>query len=89
MQYNGRDPMKKTIHLTLTLTTSGKKTIYSYEQPFFDDLHYRLLHYSIKANDYIHKYSNENKPNCDYCRIKEDNLHLLTKCARIQKIWEH
>ena len=66
-----------------------KNTFYSYGQPFSNDLHYRLLHYSTKTNDYIHKCSNNNNPNCDHCGLKEDNLHLFTKCTRIQKIWKH
>ena len=35
----------------------------------------------------MHKCSKKNNPNCDYCGLPEDNLHLFTKCSRIQKIW--
>ena len=58
-------------------------------QPVFNDLHYRLLHYSTnstKTNDYMLKCSNDNKSNCG---LTKDNLHLFTKCSRIQKIWTH
>ena len=64
-----------------------KNTYNSYGQHFQKDIHYRLLHYSTKTNHYMHKYSKENNPNCDYCRLLEDNLHLFTKCSRIQQIW--
>ena len=64
-----------------------KNTYNSYGQPFQKDLHYRLLHYSTKTNHYMHKCSKENNPNCDYCGLPEDNLHLFTKCSRIQQIW--
>ena len=37
----------------------------------------------------MHKCSNGNNPKCDHCGLTEDNLHLLTKCSRIQKIWTH
>ena len=58
-------------------------------QPVFNDLHYRLLHYSTnstKTNDYMLKCSNDNKSNCG---LTKDNLHLFTKCSRIQKTWTH
>ena len=35
------------------------------------------------------KCSKDNNPNCDYCRLTEDNLDLVIKCIRIQKIWTH
>ena len=56
-----------------------KNTYNSHGQPFQKDLHYRLLHYSASTNHYMHKCSKENNPNCDYCRLPEDNLHLFTK----------
>ena len=55
-----------------------KNTYNSYRQPFQKELHYRLLHYSTKTNHYMHKCSIENNPNCDYCGLTEDNLHLFT-----------
>ena len=60
-----------------------------YAQQFYKDLHYRLLHHSTKTSDYMHKCSNDNNSNCDHCRLTEDNLHLFTKCSRIEKIWTH
>ena len=35
------------------------------------------------------KCSKDNNPNCDYCGLTEDNLDLVIKCVRIQKIWTH
>ena len=35
------------------------------------------------------KCSKDNNPNCDYCGLTEDNLDLVIKCIRIQKIWTH
>ena len=36
----------------LQLQTNMENTFESYAQPFFNDLHYRLLHYSAKTNDH-------------------------------------
>ena len=66
-----------------------KNTFISYGQSSVKDLHCSLLHYSTKTNDYMHKCLKDNNPNCDYCRLTEDNLHLFIKCTRIQKIWTH
>ena len=79
-------------HITnadFTNSFKNKNTFCSYGQPFIHDLHDTLLHYFTKTNDYIHKCSKENNPNCEHCGLKEDNLQLFTKCTRIQKIWEH
>ena len=75
--------------LTTDFKQIWKNTCESYVQLFFNDLHYRLLHYPTKTNYYMHKCSNDNNPNCDHCRLTEDNLHLFTKCSRILKIWTH
>ena len=37
----------------------------------------------------MHKCSKDNNPNCNHFELTEDNLHLFTKCLRIQKIWAH
>ena len=37
----------------------------------------------------MHKCSRDYKPNCEYCRLTEDNLHLFIHCTRIKKIWKH
>ena len=37
----------------------------------------------------MHKCSPYNNPNCDSCRLTEDNPHLFTKCTRIQNTWNH
>ena len=66
-----------------------KNTYNLYTQPFTNDLHYRILHYSTKTNDYMHRFSKSNSPNCDHCGNIEDNLHLFTKCPRIKKLWTH
>ena len=72
---------------TIDFKQIWKNTFESYAQPFFNDLHYKLLHCSTKRNDYRHKCSSVNKPSCDHCGITEDNLHLFEKCSRIPKIW--
>ena len=28
-------------------------------------------------------------PTCDYCNIKDDNIHLCTTCTRVKKIWKY
>ena len=61
-----------------------QNTCKSYGQPFTKDLHSTLLHYSTQTNMYIHKYSRDNNPNCEYCRLAEDNLHLFIHCTRIK-----
>ena len=66
-----------------------KNTYQSYAQPYLNDLYYRLLHYSTKTNDYMHKCSNNINPNYDHCGRTEDNIRLLTKCPRIKKLWTH
>ena len=64
------------------------KNIYvSYAEPFCTDLHYKILHYSTKTNEYMHKCTYHIKPNCDYCKQIEDNIHLFHKCPRISRIW--
>ena len=37
----------------------------------------------------MQKCSNDNNSKCDHCGFAGDNLQLLTKCSRIQKIWTH
>ena len=37
----------------------------------------------------MNKCSKEINPNCDYCGLTEDNLHLFIQCKRITKIWTH
>ena len=56
-------------------------------QPFCKDLHYRLLHYSTKTNQYMHKCTRNINPECDYCRQIEVNIHLFIQCLRIKDIW--
>lgn len=58
-------------------------------QPFSNDLHCGLLHYSTKTNDYIHKWWNDKNPNCNHCGQTEDDLHLFTKCIIVQHVWKH
>ena len=66
-----------------------KNTFTSNAPPPSKDLHYRLLHYSTKSNNYMHKCSKNINPNCKHCGLTEDNLHLFTKCKRISKVWKH
>ena len=66
-----------------------KNTYKSYGQAFTKDLHYRLLHYSIKTNKYMNKCSTDINPQCDHCEEPEDNLHLFIQCIRIRNIWKH
>ena len=48
----------------------------SYAEPFCKDLHFKILHYSTKTNEYMHKCTHEVKPNCDYCKQVEDNTSI-------------
>ena len=64
-----------------------KNTYVSYAEPFCTDLHYKILHYSTKTNEYMHKCTYHIKPNCDYCKQIEDKIHLFHKCPRISRIW--
>ena len=66
-----------------------KNTYISYAQLFCTDLQYRLLQYSTKTNEYMHKCTKDINPKCDQCGYAEDNIHLFTKCPRIKKIWTH
>ena len=66
-----------------------KNTYISYAEPFCTDLHFKILHYSIKTNEYMHKCTHDVKPNCDYCRQIENNIHLFILCPRINQIWTH
>ena len=76
----------------LDFTKIWTNTYYSYSQPHTSDLLYRLLHYVTTTNRYTFKISRDKKNltlNCDFCNMTEDNLHLFTKCNRIQNIWKH
>ena len=66
-----------------------KNTYNSYAQPFCTDLHSRLLHYSTKTNEYMHKCTQDINPKCNYCQNIENNLHHFTECQRIDKIWAY
>ena len=46
------------------------------------DLYYRLLHYSTKMNNYMHKCSKDNNLKCDHSGLREDNLHLSSYCKK-------
>ena len=51
------------------LPANMEKNMYtSYAQPFCTDLHYRLLHYSTKTNEYMHKSTKNINPKCNYCQ---------------------
>ena len=69
------------------------KNIYlSYGPPHTTDTLYRLLHHSLKTNQYTYKCSGDKtnlSPNCDFCNKTEDLLHLFTTCNRIKNIWKH
>ena len=76
----------------LDFTKIWTNTNYSYSQTHTSDLLYRLLHYVTTTNKYIFTISRDKKnltPNCDFCNITEDNLHLFIKCNRIQNIWKY
>ena len=56
------------------------------------DLLYRLVHYVTTTNKYTFTISRDKKnltPNCHFCNMTEDNLHLFIKCNRIQNIWKN
>ena len=65
---------KKLIPKTQNFKTFGK--ILTYPMPFCKDLHFKILHYSTKTNEYMHKCTHEVKPNCDYCKQVEDNTSI-------------
>ena len=66
-------------------------TYFSYTQQHAKDLLYKFLHYVVKTNNFIFSIS-RNKTGltftCDHWHIKEDNIHLFTTCARVNKIWK-
>ena len=67
-------------------------TYFSYSQPYAKDLLYKFLHYAIQTNNFIFSISRDKtdlSPNCDHCKITEDNIHLFTTCNRIKKIWTY
>ena len=35
----------------------------------------------------MHKCTHDVKPNCDYCKQIENNIHLFITCPRIKQIW--
>ena len=35
----------------------------------------------------MHKCTHDVKPNCDYCRQVENNMHLFVTCPRMNQIW--
>ena len=68
-----------------------KSTYLSCSPPHTSDLLYRLLHHSLKTNQYIYKCSRDKTnvtPNCDFWNKTEDLPHLLIKCDRINKVWK-
>ena len=71
---------------TLDFRQIWKNTYFSYAQPFRTDLHYKLLHYSTKTNEYMHKCTNDINPHCNCCQQIENNIHLFIKRPRINKI---
>ena len=76
----------------LDFTKIWTNSYYSYSQLHTSDLLYQLLHYVTTTNRYTFKISTDKKnltPNCDFCNMTKDNLHLFTKCNRIQNIWKH
>ena len=70
-----------------TLSKKLEKYVYTYAEPFCTDLHFKILDYSIKTNEYMHKCTDDVKPSSDYCRQIENNVHLFITCPRIKKIW--
>ena len=49
---------------TIEFSQIWKNTFTSYAQPFCKDLHYRVLHYSTKTNQYMHKFTRNINPEC-------------------------
>ena len=67
-------------------------TYFSYTQPYAKDLLYKFLQYATKTNKFVFTISRDKTgltPTCDYCNIKEDNIHLFTTCTRVKKIWKY
>ena len=78
--------MKKLIP-NLDFQKIWKNTYTSYAEPFCTDLHFKILHQSTKTNEYMHKCTHDVKPNYDYCKQVENNIHLFATCPRINQIW--
>ena len=68
---------------TIEFLQIWKNTFISYAQPFCKDLHYLVLHYSSKTNQYVRKCARDINPECDYCRQTENNI----QCPKIKNIW--
>ena len=67
-------------------------TYFSYTQPDAKDLLYKFLHYATKTNKFVFTISRDKTgltPTCDYCNIKEDNIHLFTTSTQAKKIWQY
>ena len=82
----------KDILPSLNFTKIWKNTYFSYRTPHTSDLLYRLLHHSLKTNQYTYKCSRDKTvitPNCDFYNKTEDLLHLFTKCNRKKNVWKH
>ena len=62
-----------------------KNTCKSYTQPFCTDLNYRLLHYSMKTNEYMHKCTKDIHPKCNYCQNIENNIISLQNGQELKK----
>ena len=53
---------------------------------------YKFLHYATKTNKFVFTISRDKTgltPTCDYCNIKEDNIHLFTTSTQAKKIWQY
>ena len=76
---------------TLDFSKIWKNTYFSYCQPQTKDLHYKFLHYAIKTNNYTYQTSRDkiDSPNCNYCKNKENNIHLFITCNGIRKNWTY
>ena len=61
-------------------------------QPYAKGLLSKFLNYATKTNKFVFSISRDKTgltPTCDYCNIKEDNIHLFTTCTRVKKIWKY
>ena len=54
----------------------------------YRDFQYRLLCRTIHANDELYHWKIVPKQDCEYCNNKQNVIHLMFLCPKIQRIWK-
>ena len=54
----------------------------------YKDFQYRLLSNTIHANDKLVHWKIVESSKCDFCQEKQDTVHLMFSCNRVQIIWK-